>query len=67
VLKWFELGIETHVMKEQCDMEWWMHEHKQMKLEHGNEDHGNRALVDGQGVKQSRQRYNHGIFFTNLR
>jgi len=38
-------------MKEQCDIEWWTHDHKEMKLEHGNGDHGDQALGDGQGVK----------------
>jgi hypothetical protein len=33
VLKWFDLDIVTHVMKEQCDMEWWTHDHKEMKHE----------------------------------
>jgi hypothetical protein len=43
------------MMKEQCDIERWTYDHKEMKLEHRNEDHGNRALGDGEGVKRSRQ------------
>ena len=33
MFKWFELGKATHVIKEKYDMEWWTHEHKEMKHE----------------------------------
>jgi len=38
-------------MKEQSGMEWWPHDKKEMELGYGNEDHGDQALGDGQGVK----------------
>ena len=44
-------------------MEWWTHDHKEMEHKHGNEDHGDQALGDAQGVKRSRQRYNIGFCF----
>jgi len=34
-------------MKEQSGMEWWPHDHKEMKFEDGNEDYGDQALDDG--------------------
>ena len=46
MLKWFESGIATQVMKEQSGIEWWPDDHKEMDLEHGNEDHGDQALGD---------------------
>jgi hypothetical protein len=32
MIKWFELGIATHMIKEQYDMEWWTHNHKEISL-----------------------------------
>jgi hypothetical protein len=50
MIKLFELGIATQVMKEQSGVEWWPHDHKEIELKHETEDHVDQELGDGQGI-----------------